>query len=212
MTAATLQGTQAPLPGADVAVVPANQAPWRDLQSVLGTNYIGDCQCQRFKTGLDCHWSTLSHEERVERLHEQTRAGQPHADSTTGLVAYLGDEPVGWCAVEPRISYERLLRTRITWAGRPDEDRADETVWAVICFVTRIGFRRRGVSYALARAAVDYARERGASAIEGYPIMARPGQQLADEIRVGAVSVFEAAGFRQVGTPSVRRVVMRLDF
>jgi hypothetical protein len=98
-------------------------------------------------------------------------------------VAYH-DEPVGWCAVEPRTAYRRLLRTRVPWSGRA-EDKTDDGVWAVTCFVTRAGFRRRGVSRALARAAVDFARRRGARAVEGYPMITQPGQGITwDEIRV----------------------------
>ena len=110
----------------------------------------------------------------------------PHADrlrpseagGTSGLVAYLDGEPVGWCAVEPRPAYPRLLlKTRVPWDGRA-EDKADDSVWAVTCFVTRAGFRRRGISRALARAAVDFARERGARALEGYPMITQPGQEI----------------------------------
>jgi GNAT superfamily N-acetyltransferase len=129
-----------------------------------------------------------------------------------GLVAYLNDEPVGWCAVEPRTAYLRLQRKPLVWAGRA-EDKADDRVWAVTCFVTRAGFRRRGVSRALARAAVDFARERGARALEGYPMITRPGQEITwGELHVGSRSIFEAAGFAEVSHPTKHRVVMRIDF
>ena len=98
------------------------------------------------------------------------------------------------------------------WAGRA-EDKADASVWAVTCFFVRAGFRRQGVSYALARAAVGFARARGARALEGYPMLTAPGQEIAwGELSVGARSVFEAAGFREVSHPSPRRVVMRVEF
>jgi GNAT superfamily N-acetyltransferase len=94
----------------------------------------------------------------------------PSRPAASGLVAYLDGEPVGWCAVEPRSAYEGLLRNnRVPWAGRA-EDKIDSSVWAVTCLLSRVGFRKRGVSRALARAAVDFARERGARAIEGYPM------------------------------------------
>ncbi len=133
--------------------------------------------------------------------------------TTSGLVAYLDGEPVGWCAVEPRTAYFGLMRNfKVHWAGRT-EDKADDTVWAVTCFVTRAGFRRRGVSYALARAAVGFARERGARALEGYPMLVEPGQNVIwGELHVGTRSIFEAAGFEEVNQPSKRRVVMRIDF
>jgi GNAT superfamily N-acetyltransferase len=129
------------------------------------------------------------------------------------LLAYLDGEPAGWCAVEPRTAYPRLLRsTRVPWDGRA-EDKTDDSVWAVTCFVTRAGFRRRGVSRALADAAVDFARQRGARALEGYPIITTPGQEImAVEVHVGSRSIFEAAGFTEVTHPTVRRTVMRIDF
>jgi hypothetical protein len=40
--------------------------------------------------------------ERARRMREQTACGHPDSDTTSGLVAYLDGEPVGWCAVEPR--------------------------------------------------------------------------------------------------------------
>jgi len=68
---------------------------------------------------------------------------------------------------------------------------------------------------ALARATVDFARERGARALEGYPMLTEPGQDLAwgkGELYVGSRNVFEAAGFREVSHPTPRRYVMRIDF
>ena len=125
----------------------------------------------------------------------------------------LDGEPVGWCAVEPRTSYPRLLlKTRVPWDGRA-EDKDDESVWAVTCFVTRAGFRRRGISRALALAAVGFARERGARAVEGYPMLTEPGKTVMwGELHVGSRGVFEAAGLTEVSHPTPRRVVMRLDF
>jgi GNAT superfamily N-acetyltransferase len=147
----------------------------------------------------------------------QARAGgglqDVHRRGARPSAPHVDGEPVGWCAVEPRTSYPGLLRVyRVPWQGR-DEDRADDTVWAVTCFVVRAGYRRRGISYALARAAVDFARERGARALEGYPMLTEPGKEIAwGELHVGSRSVFEAAGLTEVAHPTPRRVVMRIDF
>lgn len=107
-------------------------------------------------------WASVGREEPGHRLRSQTECGHPRSRTTTGLVAYLDGEPVGWCVVAPRSDHPRLLlETRVPSEGR-DEDKNDDTVRSVTCFVTRAGFRRRGISPALARAAVDVARERGA--------------------------------------------------
>lgn len=192
--------------------VPANEVSWEDVQTVFGPR--GDaarCQCQRYKV-TEGWWAHRPPEEMRARLYEQTNCGVPGAE-TTGIVAFLGDEPVGWCAVEPRPAYGRLLRMPVPWKGRPDEDKADEDVWAVTCLTIRAGYRRRGFTYPLAAAAVAYARERGARAVEAYPMVVRPGQNVTwGELHVGSRSVFAAAGLKQVSHPTLRRVVMRLDF
>jgi GNAT superfamily N-acetyltransferase len=193
-------------------IVPANEVSWDDLQAIFGTR--GDparCQCQWFKI-RQRDWRSVPVDERAHRLREQTDCGHPESATTTGLVAHLDGEPVGWCAVEPRTVYPRLQGMTVPWKGR-SEYRDDDSVWVVSCFVVRTGYRRRGVSYALARAAVDFARERGARAVEGYPMQPHPEHELTwGELFVGARSVFAAAGFREVTHPTPRRYVMRIDF
>jgi GNAT superfamily N-acetyltransferase len=194
-----------------ISVVPANHASCDDLQAVFGTRGAASwCQCQRYKLRPREAFRSFPVEERARRLHEQTDCGHPESETTSGLVAYRDHEPVGWCAVEPRPRYEGLLRVfRVPWEGR-DEDKADDTVWAVTCLFARTGFRKQGVSRALARAAVAFARDRGARAIEAYPII--PGNVIAEELHVGTPRVFADAGLVEVGRPTPRRLVMRLEF
>ncbi|HUR15272.1 MAG TPA: hypothetical protein VM097_12355, partial [Mycobacteriales bacterium] len=58
-----------------IAVVPANEASWEDLQAVLGDH--GDaagCQCQRYKIGR-FEWTPEPREVRAARLREETACG-----------------------------------------------------------------------------------------------------------------------------------------
>jgi GNAT superfamily N-acetyltransferase len=198
----------------ELSILPANEASWDDLRAVFGNRgeaYV--CQCQRYKLEPKEAFSKVPVEERAHRLRTQTECGHPRSRTTSGLVAFLDSEPVGWCAVEPRVAYFGLMRNfKVHWQGR-SEDKADDTVWSVTCFVVRAGYRRRGISYALARAAVDFARERGARALEGYPMLVQPGRDITwGELHVGSRSIFDAAGFAEISRPSKRRVVMRIDF
>jgi GNAT superfamily N-acetyltransferase len=194
-----------------ISVVPANEASWEDLRTIFGTRGAASwCQCQRYKLRPREAFRNFPVEERAHRLRLQTDCGHPESHSTSGLVAYLDGEPVGWCAVEPRPAYEGLVRNaRVPWEGR-EEDKGDDSVWAVTCLLTRAGFRKRGVSRALARAAVDFARERGARALEGYPMTTK--DVITEELHVGTEDVFAGAGFAQVSRPTLRRVVVRIDF
>jgi GNAT superfamily N-acetyltransferase len=181
---------------------------------VFGTRgAAATCWCQRYKLQPRESFGSFPAEERAGRLLGQADCGHPDSAATSGLVAYLDREPAGWCAVEPRTAYPGLLRVyRVPWEGRA-EDKADDSVWAVTCVLARAGFRRRGIARALVRAAVDFARKRGARALEGYPMLTEPGQTISwDEIHVGSRSLFAEAGFSEVSRPTLRRVVMRIDF
>ncbi|MGC4938200.1 GNAT family N-acetyltransferase [Kribbella sp. DT2] len=211
-------GSREPVTDEQLTIVPANQATAADLETIFGTGDPARCSCQRFRMLPKESWASEGPEELAARLRDQTACGNPEAEATSGLIAYLdeGDlfrggreaprgEPVGWCAVAPRADHPRLRRDhRVPWLGR-DEDKADGTVWAVTCFVPRAGYRRRGIGAALARATVGFARDRGARAIEGYPDFVDGGS-------VGTLAMFTDAGYAEVSRPGNRRAVVRIDF
>ncbi len=191
-------------------IVPANQASWADVERVFSTP--GDprrCWCQWFKTDTN-QWSNNTVAQRRELLRDQTAAGQPEAGASSGLIALLDDEPVGWVAVEPRASYQRLRRSRLVWQGR-DEDKDDPEVWAITCFVVRPEHRGSGIMRAMAAAAAEYARDQGASAVEGYARVPGDGVS-AYALYVGTPEAFLTAGFAEVARPSATRVVLRREF
>lgn len=191
-------------------VVPANEASWEDLQAIFGRRGPGSrCWCQRYKLAPGERFAGFPVEERQWRLRQQTECDFAEAEETSGLVAYVDDAPAGWCAVEPRATYGSLVRhSRVVWTGR-DADKADDSVWAVTCVFTRAGYRKRGVSRTLVAASVPFARDRGGRALEGYPITTT--QVIEEELHVGTVRSFEAAGFEIVSRPTPRRVVMRIE-
>lgn len=196
---------------AELRVVTANRATAEDLHLIFGERGPGaTCQCQRYKLRPMESFASVPVEERQQRLRDQTGCGHSGSRRTSGLVGYLEDEPVGWCAVEPRPAYEGLVRAfRVPWDGR-DEDRDEAAVWAVTCLFTRAGYRRRDVSHAMARAAVNFAQDRGALAIEAYPMVS--GATLPEELHVGSLATFRDAGMTEVHRPTRRRAVMRADF
>jgi GNAT superfamily N-acetyltransferase len=131
-------------------------------------------------------------------------------DPPPGMLAYAADEVVGWCGFGPRTSMERLVRSRTI----PSVD--DRPVWSIVCFVVRVGYRRKGVAGALLRGVIEYAREHGAAGLEAYPIQPDGRRVNTTDAYVGTVGMFERAGFHKVvitGATSARlpRWVMRLE-
>jgi len=121
-----------------------------------------------------------------------------------GLLAYAGGEPIGWCSVAPREAYPVLDRS-------PTLRRIDDKpAWSVVCFFVAKRFRSRGVTGLLLQAAVNYARERGAELVEGYPIETRRNHRLSgSEGFTGIASSFRKAGFSEAVRRSKNRPIMR---
>lgn len=193
--------------GAGVRVAPANLASCEDLSFLFGTRGPAHrCQCQRYRLAPGESFAGTPVQQRRARLAEQTGCADPSA-ATSGLLAWLGQEPVGWCAVGPRRDLSGLVRVfTVPWKDR-QEDRSDPGVWAVTCVFVRVGHRRRGIGSALVAATVAHARAGGAAAVEGYPITTT--DVITEELHVGTVAMFTTAGYHRASAPTPRRVVMR---
>jgi len=121
-----------------------------------------------------------------------------------GLLAYRDGTPVGWCAVAPREAYPRVLNSRVL---RPLDD--TPACWAVVCFYVVRDERRGGAAAALLEAAVAFAADHGAAAVEGYPKDTAGADKHANEMFVGSMSMFAEAGFEEAGRRSPQRPIMR---
>lgn len=124
-----------------------------------------------------------------------------------GVLAYDGDEVVGWAAVAPRAELPFARSRKI-----PHVD--DLPVWSVWCIRVRPGHRGKGISYALLEGAVEYARAHGAPAVEGYPVDNKGRKVDLTMAYVGTRKVFEAVGFTKAADTSAvsggfPRVLMR---
>jgi GNAT superfamily N-acetyltransferase len=140
-----------------------------------------------------------------ENTGEPTRQMQKSiVDSGTipGLLAFKGDVPVGWIAVEPRQAYPKLAHSRIL------KSVDDAVVWSVTCFFVAKQARRQGVTVELLKAAVDYVREQGGQIVEGYPVDAKK-EMPAPFVYTGTAAAFQKAGFREVARRSETRPIMR---
>ena len=127
-----------------------------------------------------------------------------------GVLAYDGDEVVGWAAVHPRGDTSFARNRRI-----PHVD--DLAVWSVWCIRVRPGHRGQGLSHRLLEGAVDFARANGAPAIEGYPVDNKGAKVDLTMAYVGTRGLFEKAGFVKAATTDsvlngFPRVLMRLAF
>ena len=124
---------------------------------------------------------------------------------TPGILAMAGGRAVGWCAVAPRPEFSMLERSRIL---KPVDE---NPVWSIVCLFIEKSHRRKGVSVAMLKAAVDYVRERGGKIVEGYPVEPRKNDMPDVFAFIGLASAFRKAGFKECVRRSETRPIMRYE-
>jgi GNAT superfamily N-acetyltransferase len=184
-------------------------ADWPDVERLFGARgEPSRCWC-RFFALTGPQWSASTPEQRKTHLRDKFDGGAP----APGVLAFRDGTPVGWCAVEPRGCYPRILRSKVLTAAGPEtaRDPGGNQVWSVSCFVVSPGQRRTGVARALLAAAVGHAFGHGAQVVEGYPVdpAQRPKAGPAD-LYHGTLGLFLAAGFQVVSDAVPGRAVVRL--
>jgi GNAT superfamily N-acetyltransferase len=182
-----------------VRVVPATAERWRQLGRVFGPREKNpaSCWCQRFRR----------HEEPDNRaaLHREVH----EADLPVGLLAILDDDVVGWTRVVPRATLPGITENR-TLARILEEDL---DAWWVSCFVVRREHRGSGIGVALLEAAVDWAAQHGAAVLDGHPVDTDGlvGTPSPSAVFTGTLTMFQRAGFTEIGRTYRTRPVMRRD-
>ena len=178
---------------------PLTKANWDKFTQLFGMKgACGNCWCMYPRLSKNDFNEGKSGEGNRNAMHEIVLTGKP-----TGILAFYGNQPVGWCAFAPREDFSKLERSRV-------HKRIDnQPVWSVPCTFINKSFRGQGVSVALLKGVVQYAKENGIKVIEAYPTI--PTQEkLPDSFAwIGLYKSFERAGFQIVDTTSKSRPMVR---
>ena len=183
-------------PGAALECRDVDGARWADLERLFeGRGGPAYCWCMLWRPMASAARRGGGREARKRALRRLVDAGVP-----VGLLGYRDREPVAWCSVAPRESYRAM--------GGP-LDSADDAgaVWSIGCFFVRRDHRGGGLSERLLAAAIGRARKAGALVVEAYPVAPNsPSYRF-----MGLTTVFERAGFADLGMVGKRRHLMRLE-
>jgi GNAT superfamily N-acetyltransferase len=186
-------------------IYPLSPERWSDLVRLFGpAGADGGCWCMYWRFTQQ-QYANSNRQRNQAALQELASA-----DDAPGLLAYHGQQPVGWCGLGPRERFARLQRSR---HFRPVDDKL---TWSIICFFIERQHRRQGVATRLLEAAVRYAIAHGAQVVEGYPIETWSETVTMQTAFPGTVAWFEAMGFRQVAQTEARsggqpRAIMRYE-
>jgi ribosomal protein S18 acetylase RimI-like enzyme len=151
------------------------------------------CYCQfLYVDHSKVDWAARTAQENRAAACERIDCGRMH-----GLLAYRGDQVVGWCNAAPRTLME-------SFADEPDPDAA--RLGQITCFVVAREHRRTGVARALLEAACEMLRQDGFAFAE-----VNPSRQAASDAanHYGPLALFQSAGFTVVREEDDDIVVMR---
>jgi GNAT superfamily N-acetyltransferase len=158
-----------------------------------GTPQTDGCWCQFWRLRGKAWWDGHGAGHR-RRLREEIRGRR-----ATALLAYVDGQPVGWCRLGRRETFDRLEHS--AKLARVD----DAEVWSIVCFYVHPTAKRQGVAAALLDAALDHVRSQGGRIVEGYPVRER---HMNIDAYTGYLPMFLTAGF-DVEREAGRRVIVR---
>lgn len=173
-------------------------ADWDGFTSVMGEKGgCGGCWCMLWRLPKKQMDAGMGDENR-RRMKALFDDGH-----VPGLVAWHDNKAVGWIQIDQRSAFPRLDNSRVL---KPVDD---QPVWSVSCFLIDKRFRRKGLSAKLLQAACEFAGNRGAKIVEGYPIDTPKSSYPAVYAWVGFASTFQKVGFEEIARRSATRPIMR---
>lgn len=176
---------------------PLTPERFRDMETVFGERGVARrCFCMHWRRPDGGHKDDLDNRDRYAAL---VAAGPP-----PGLIGYIDDEPLGWVQVGPRSVFPTISRSRLL---KPVDD---AEVWSINCFVVRVGHRGQGIGRGMLVAAIRYAMEQGASAVEAYPVDGERTSVV--DYFTGTLGMFEDEGFVELIRRNDTRPIVRLTF
>ena len=95
--------------------------------------------------------------------HPTKRSQRIISGKACGLLAYLDNEPVGWCNAQPRRAFVNMRSYKVAITD------PEEPVGSIMCFLVDPEHRGKGISTTLLLAACEMFRRTGLETAEGYP-------------------------------------------
>lgn len=181
----------------DLIIRPLTKDLWPRFEALFGANgACAGCWCMwwRLKRGDFQEGSGAGNRRAFRRLVDKGPA--------PGLLAFDGDDAVGWCQLTPRRDLPTLNRSRLL---APVDD---TPVWSLSCFYVKKGHRGEGVMAALIEAALHFAKAAGAPALEAYPWDVTE-KKANTTVYTGVARTFARQGFRVVARHAPHRPIMR---
>jgi len=182
----------------DLKFKPLSKETWKDFEYLFGERgACGGCWCMSWRL------KKSEFDKNKGKGNKILMRKLVNSKRETGILAYIKQEPVGWCSVAPRDDFIRLNNSRVL--GKVD----DNPVWSIVCFFINKKYRRQGLSTQLLKSVIAYYKKKKIKILEGYPSEPYSENIPAAFAWTGFPSAFTKAGFKEVERRSKSRPIMR---
>ena len=178
--------------------LPVTKDRWPDFETLFGERgACGGCWCMLWRLTRKAFESQKGAGNR-KAMKAIIKSGE-----IPGILAFMQDQPVGWCSVAPRERYPSLGRSRIL---KPLDDLP---VWSITCLFVPKPYRRTGISTRMITAAVEHVQKMGGTIVEAYPVEPKKDKMPDAFAWTGLASAYLRAGFVECARRSETRPIMR---
>jgi len=177
---------------------PLSKKNWPLFETLFGEKgACGGCWCMHFrlpKKEWESGKKNGDNKMKMQRLVDQK--------IPSGFIAVYQNKAIAWAALAPREDFVKLAGSRI---HKPIDDKK---VWSIPCTFIHKNFRQQGVSVALLKGIIEYAKKQKINILEAYPTI--PSGKLPDAFAwIGLYKSFQKAGFEIVDQKSPNRPMVR---
>jgi len=177
---------------------------WPAFETLFGKNgACMGCWCMYWRLPNKA-WQSARGDAAKRMMKRRVTEGPP-----PGVLAFDGEQAIGWLQIGPRADAPQWNTAKRVSAPLKPDDAENERVWAATCFFVKSGYRRQGVTAALLKGGLAFARKSGARSVEACPIEPS-GRMDATSLYVGHAAVFARAKFKEVARRKDNRPLMRL--
>ncbi len=182
---------------------PLSDQDWPVIETLFGRNgACGGCWCMLWRIPRGGkYWDQQKGEGNKQAFRRLVENGE-----VFGPLAFSDGIPVGWCSIGPKGDFPYFSRSRVLAHGSPPG------TWCVTCFFIPLRWRGKGIATGLLKAAITLAHTKGASGLEGYPVVPKSAQQAipAAFAWTGVPRLYQRCGFELVTEISGSRPVYRI--
>lgn len=183
-----------------VDIHPLTPKRWHDVERLFGKH--GACE------GCWCiHWRVRNKDfkKRSNAVNRAEFKEIVEEERKPGLLAYVEDQPVGWCSIAAREEFSE--RIDHSYVLKPVDNKP---VWSILCFYVHEDYRNRGIAKKLLKAAIEFASAHGAKTLEAFP-KDSTGKASDADVYTGTVKLFHEFNFIEVHRRHPKRPIMRYE-